>query len=143
MNRTFIFFIAVMMLATASSAQSKDEKEVAAAVEFLRKALIDGTEKPLSEIAAEELSYGHSNGDIEDKAAFIKRLVTADSDFKTIDLSEQTIRIVGNTAIVRHRLKATTADKGVPGAPNLSVLLIFQKQNGKWKLLARQATKMV
>lgn len=138
-----ISLFTLLLIATLSFAQTKDEREVADAVEFLRKALIDGKEGPLKEIAAEDLSYGHSNGKIEDKGAFVERLVTEDSDFKSIELSEQTIKIVGNTAIVRHRLQAETLDKGQPGKPNLSVLLIFQKQNGKWKLLARQATKLI
>jgi hypothetical protein len=123
--------------------QSADETEVAAAVEVLRKALISGSENELKAITAEELSYGHSNGKIEDKKEFVERLVTGDSDFNTIQLSDQTIRITENTAIVRHKLVAETMDKGQPGNPNLSVLLIWQKQKGKWKLLARQATRLV
>src|SRR5687768_16925854 len=124
-------------------AQSADEKEVASAVEALRKALISGNETDLRAITAEDLSYGHSSGKVEDKKEFMERLITGDSDFKTIQLTEQTVKIVGNTAIVRHKLVAETMDKGQPGNPSLSVLLIWQKQEGKWKLLARQATKLM
>jgi hypothetical protein len=125
-----------------SQSQSKDEKEVAAAVEALRKVMIDPTEASLQGITAEELSYGHSGGKIETRAEFIKSLVSGDSDFKTIELTEQTIKIAGNTAIVRHKLVAETADKGNPGNPKLWVLLVWQKQKGGWKLLARQAVKI-
>jgi hypothetical protein len=124
-------------------AQSADEKEVATAVETLRKALISGNENDLRAIAAEDLSYGHSSGKVEDKKEFMERLITGDSDFKSIQLSDQSVKIVGNTAIVRHKLVAETMDKGQPGNPNLSVLLIWQKQEGTWKLLARQATRLV
>jgi len=141
--KTLFLMIAIMtLLVKPSLSQSKDEKEVAAAVEALRKAMIDGIEGPLKEIAAEELSYGHSGGKIEDKATFVAKIVSGDSDFKTIELSDQTIKIVGNTAIVRHHLVAETADNGKPGNPNLHVLTVWQKQNGKWKLLARQAVKL-
>jgi hypothetical protein len=140
MKTTLSLFFLLFSLATF--AQSA-ETEVAAAVEALRKALISGNEKELKTITAEELSYGHSNGKIEDKKEFIERLVTGDSDFKTIELSDQTIKITGNTAIVRHKLVAETMDKGQPGNPNLGVLLIWQKQKGKWMLLARQATRLV
>lgn len=138
-----IAILIFLMQGSLAEAQSSDEKAVAAAVETLRKALIDADKKALTEITSPDLSYGHSSGKIEDQATFIDRLVTGDSDFKTIDLTEQTIKIVGNTAIVRHHLMATAADKGQATTPNLSVLLIFQKQNGKWKLLARQATKLI
>jgi hypothetical protein len=132
----------LFLLSQFVSAQSTDEKEVAAAVESLRKAMIEGTESALKDIAAEELSYGHSSGKIEDKASFVENIASGKSDFKTIDLSEQTIKIVGNTAIVRHHLVAETNDGGKPGNPNLSILLVWQKQKGKWKLLARQAVKV-
>jgi hypothetical protein len=124
-------------------AQSKDEIEVAAAVEALRQALISGSENELKAIAAEELSYGHSNGKVENKKEFMESLVSGGSDFRTIQLSDQTVSIVADIAIVRHKLIAETMDEGKPGNPNLSVLLIWQKQKGKWKLLARQATRLV
>lgn len=126
-----------------SLSQSKDEKDVAAAVESLRKAMIDGGEAALKSITAEELSYGHSSGKVEDKASFVANIVSGKSDFKTIDLSEQTIKVIDNIAIIRHKLVAETADNGKPGNPNLHVLLIFQKQKGDWKLLVRQAVKLV
>jgi hypothetical protein len=142
MKPFLVLAIATLYLAPLVVAQSRDESEIVAAVEYLKKALLDGEDASLKEITAEELSYGHSNGVIEDKATFIQRLTSGNSDFVSMELSDQTVRIAGNTAIVRHRLKAETFDAGVPGKPNLSVLLIWQKQNNKWKLLARQATKI-
>jgi hypothetical protein len=139
--KTLLSLLTLLFTLTAYG-QTSEEKEVGAAVEALKKALIDGKETDLNAIAAEELSYGHSSGKVEDKKTFVERLVSGDSDFKTIQLSEQTIRIVGNIAIVRHRLVAETNDNGRPGNPNLSVLLIWQNQSGKWRLLARQATKL-
>lgn len=137
-----LFSLWILLVTVCAYGQTAEEKAVGAAVEALKKALIDGNEADLNAIAAEELSYGHSSGKVEDRKMFVERLVSGNSDFKTIQLSEQTIRIVDNIAIVRHRLVAETNDNGQPGNPNLSVLLIWQKQAGKWKLLARQATKL-
>lgn len=123
-------------------AQSKDEKAVAAAVEALRKAMIDGDKTALENIAADELSYGHSSGKMQNKAEFVDGIASGASDFVTIDLTDQTIKVAGNTAIVRHKLAAQTNDGGKPGSVNLGILLIWQKQKGKWKLLARQAYKL-
>ncbi|HEY4336583.1 MAG TPA: nuclear transport factor 2 family protein, partial [Puia sp.] len=64
------------------------------------------------------------------------------SDFVTVDLSNQTVKVVGNTAWVRHTLTATTNDGGKPGNAHLSVLLVWVKQKGQWRLLARQAVKI-
>ena len=123
-------------------AQTKDEQAVTQAVENLRKALIDPDKATLDKLAMDELSYGHSSGLIQDKAAFEEALLSGSSDFVTIDLTEQTVKIVGNTAIVRHHFAATTNDGGKPGTVKLSILLVWARQKGEWKLLARQAVKI-
>lgn len=139
-----VFFIIVFVsLSALSNAQSAEEKQVASAVEVLRKAMIDADKSQLEAITAAELSYGHSSGKMEDKAAFIAALVNKVSDFVTMDLTLQTIKIVGNTALVRHNLNGEVVDSGKPGTAKLGVLLVWQKQQGKWKLLARQAFKLV
>ena len=128
--------------ATASFAQSKAEKQVASAVEMLRTAMVNGTRATLDEIAASNLSYGHSSGTIEDKASFVENIASGKSDFVSIDLIDQKITVSGKTALVRHKLSGKTLNNGTPGVVNLGVLLVFQKQSGDWKLLARQAFKL-
>jgi hypothetical protein len=93
-------------------------------------------------IASEKLSYGHSTGLVEDKKAYVEALTNGSSDFVTIKISNQTISVIDNHAIVRHRLDATTLNKGVSGEAHLHVMMIFKKEKGEWKLLARQATKV-
>lgn len=138
-------FIAVflLMLATGvkSFAQSKDEAAVAAAVDALKKAMLDADKTNLDKYTAAELSYGHSSGKVETKSEFVDALVTAKSDFVSINLADQTIKIVGNTAIVRHMLTGETNDNGNRGNVRLFVLTVWQKQKGQWKLLARQAAR--
>jgi ketosteroid isomerase-like protein len=123
------------------NAQTKAEKDVEAAVERLRTAMVSGDRSALENITANELSYGHSGGKIEDKATFVENIASGKSDFVSIDLANQTIKIVGKTAIVRHQLTAKTNDGGKPADVHLLILLIFQKQGGEWKMLARQAVK--
>lgn len=124
-------------------AQTTDETKISTAVETLKKAMLDPEKATLEKITHKDLSYGHSNGNIENQATFIEALVSGNSDFKTIDLTDQTVKVVGSTAIVRHKLFAETSNKGVLGTTKLNVLLIFQKVKGNWILLARQAAKIV
>lgn len=137
---TTIFVLACFF---ASSAQGKQESAVVNAVEQLRKAMVDADKTMLESLVSEKLSYGHSGGHIDDKKEFVEKIVNGKSDFVSIDLSEQTISISGKTAVVRHILKAKTNDGGKPGEVQLRVLLVWQKQGGQWKLLARQAVKMI
>ena len=128
---------------TFVNAQTADEMEVAETIETLKKALIDADKAVLEKLLHEDLSYGHSSGLIETKAMLIESLISNNSDFKTMDLTDQTVKVIGKTAIVRHKLMAETANKGVPSTAKLNVLLIFTKVKGEWKLLARQGAKIV
>ncbi len=92
-------------------------------------------------MVSSQLTYGHSSGLIEDKAAFVNALVSGKSLFTSINLSDQTISVSGNVAIVRHHLVGETLNNQVAGKADLLVLLVWQKLDGKWKLLARQAVK--
>lgn len=142
MIKRFIYLFVLTGIMNAAMAQSKEEAAVNAAVENLRKAMVDGDKTGLQQITSDKLSYGHSSGRVEDKATFVENIVTGKSDFVTIDLTGQTVAVSGDAAIVRHVLSATTNDSGKPGTVKLNILLIWQKQKGQWKLLARQAVKV-
>lgn len=141
-NKFILFFTTLSIFAFTVHAQTKKEKAVGDAVELLRKAIIDADKNALEDLTSGTLSYGHSGGAVDDKKTFVEKIISGQSDFVTIELSNQTISINGKTAVVRHVMDATTNDGGKPGVVKVKVLLIWQKQNGKWKLLARQAVKI-
>jgi hypothetical protein len=140
--KKLLLLFAIFNASHVCFAQSADEKQVAEAVETLRKAMIDPDKKLLESIVFDQLSYGHSSGKVENKAEFVEALVSNKSDFHTIELSNQTIQIIGKTAVVRHNLNATTSNSGVPGTAKIAILLVFQKSGKNWLLLARQAVKI-
>ena len=123
------------------SGSAADEPAVAAAAERLRIAMIDPTPTALNALVADDLSYGHSGGKVDTKTSFIADLMDRKSDFVTIAITDQTIKLVDNVAIVRHTLTADTNDSGKPGKVSIKILGVWQKQGGEWKLLARQAVR--
>ena len=139
--KKFIVFI-LLGVSVMVKAQSKDEVSVLAAVENMRLALISGDRTALENVAATDLSYGHSSGKIQDKAAFVEAIASGSSDFVTVEYKNQTVKVTGRTAIVRHELHAKTNDGGKPGEAHIGVLLVWQKQGKDWKLLGRQAFKL-
>ena len=124
-----------------SGGGANDTAAVAAAAEKLRVAMVDPTRDNVAALVADDLSYGHSGGKVDTKASFIADLLDGKSDFVTIAISEQTVKVVGDAAIVRHTLTADTLDSGKPGKVNIKTLHVWQKQGGQWKLLARQAVR--
>ena len=143
MNRLIVsLLLCCLMGSTHLFAQSADEKMIADRMEMLRKALITPDKKVLEELTADELTYGHSIGLIEDKAAFIDAMVKGRVVFTSITVSDQTIKTVGNVAIVRQHFIADLNNNNMPSKVDIIVLLIWQNQKGQWKLLARQAAKI-
>lgn len=134
--------VLIFLMAYMVNAQAKQEGAVAIAVEQLRKAMVDADSVILDKLVSAKLSYGHSNGNLDDKTIFIRKLAAGSSDFVTLSFDDQTIVVDKNVAMVRHKLHAKTNDNGRPGEVHLAVLLIWQKQRGYWKLLARQAVKI-
>jgi ketosteroid isomerase-like protein len=130
-----------LLFSTSMYAQSKQHILVKTAIEKLTSAMISGERAALEMIVSKHLSYGHSGGHVEGKTEFVEKITTGKSDFVTIDITDQTIDVLGKTAIVRHVLNATTNDSGKPGVVKLKILLIFKKEQGRWKMLARQAVK--
>ena len=79
---------------------------------------------------------------VTEEASFIDDLMTGVSDFLSINITDQTIVVVGDTALIRHTLTGDTHDKGkAPGKVNLKILQVSKKAGGQWKLLARQAVR--
>lgn len=140
-RKVSIFIVILMLMNITMFAQTKDEKDVASRVEALRTAMLNGDEQSLNELTSKNLTYGHSNALIEDKATFIQSIVSKKFVFTSIDLSNQTVTVVDKTAIVRHRLIGNTFDNNIPGKADITILLVWQKEKSSWKLLARQATK--
>ena len=136
-----IAFVFGLLAVGAALAQSPQEVSVASAAEKLRVLMIDPDARGLDALVAPELSYGHSSGRVENKAQFMDSLAAGTSDFVTLELTEQSVQVVKDAAIIRHVLNATTNDSGKPGAVSLKVLQVWQNQQGQWKLLARQAVR--
>ena len=99
MKRTISSMI-LLLLATTFLRAQEAQNEVATAVEQLRLAMIDGDKTMLESLSAEALSYGHSGGAVENKDEFVDKIVSGKSDFVTIKLDNQTIKLSGDVAIV-------------------------------------------
>lgn len=140
MKKLIVLLVAIGAVVFAK-AQENSEALLEKSLERFRLALISADKNELEELTSPELSYGHSSGLTENRTAFIQNLISKKSDFAKIKITDQSITINKEVAVVRHFLDAETIDGGKPGSVKLQVLLIWQKDQDGWKLLARQAVK--
>ena len=128
-----------MAMSSPARAATADDAAVAARVEKLRTAMLARDGAALEGLMAPDLTYGHSDRRVQNKAEVIDAIATGKSRFDTIALSDQIIHVVGDLAIVRHRFVADTVSNGMPGHPDIRILQIWQKRSAGWTMLVRQA----
>lgn len=132
-------------LATGSAqAATGEEAAVSRNLEAFRSAQAAANATALTALCAAELSYSHSDGRVEDRAAFVANATNGKSTFTSLAYRDPSIKVVGDAAIVRFHWVAE--QESVPDAKktatNLHILMVWQKQGGDWKLLARGSTKL-
>ena len=127
---------------SAALADASDEAAVKDSVEALRKALLAADKAQLEQLAAAQLSYGHSSGKVQNKAEFVDGVMTRKGVVKSLDFPDLTIAVAGDAAIARHLYISESETDSKPNKVKIGVLAVFQKQDGTWKLLARQAYKL-
>lgn len=139
------FFLGILLcFSTVLIAQDKnaEDKKINDAVSQLYKAMVDGNKDGLEELTMDSLTYGHSSGKIENKTEYVDGVLHGGFQFSSITPADQTISISGKTGIVRHIFKGEGTNNGTSATVKIGCLLVFQKEGGQWKLLARQAYKL-
>ena len=139
-----LLFLAVVLWPSSSCTQNlgSDQKQLETMVVELYQAMIAKDRNTLEKLTAETLSYGHSSGTLENKAAYIEAILNGPFEFLSIDPANQTISVSGDTAIVRHIFNAKGKNNGENVDVHIGVILVFQKHTRVWKLIARQAYKL-
>jgi len=127
---------------TRISAQSQDEEHMARAIERLRMVMMQPDSAVLASLVSNDLEYVHSSGTVRDKKGFINEFMKRQTNVTNVVFSNQTIKLSGDLAIVRHRMVADAHNPGYPPLIDIIVMMVWKKENGDWKLFARQAAKL-
>ncbi len=135
--------LAVGLLAALPAFAGADEDAVLKNVETFRAAQAAGKADPIAPLLADDLSYSHSSGSIDDKAKLLNGISTANYKWTSLEYKNPTVKVVGTAAIVRFNFvgeQEFTDGKKTP--QNLAILMNWQKQGNDWKLLSRSATRL-
>ncbi len=129
------------LAALPAAAQDADKAAVAEAVSNLTKAMLSADKTKLEALTSPQLSYGHSSGVVQTQAVFVDVIASKQTVYKSNELSNQSIDIAGDNAIVRHNWlgESGPADGSKWSVSKIGILQVWQKDGAAWKLLARQA----
>jgi ketosteroid isomerase-like protein len=139
MTKWIILLLSAAVL-PAANPDAKTEKEIMAAMDAYKQALIKRDAAALSKVLSDDLIYTHSSNLHQDKAAVLESLkgnsVTEDIDFKDLK-----VHVYGNTAVVVGDVDFHTSSGGVASVAKLNVLHVLVKGPQGWQLAARQAVR--
>ena len=137
--------IALVVSTTAAYAappsDPQAEKEVMAAMEAWRQALLKKDGAALARLYHEDIRYGHSSGLVEDKKTAVNHIVTSKADYASVDLIDTKITVHGNFALVNGRVNYKQVTDGKANDVKLHVLHVWVRTPQGWQMIGRQSTR--
>ncbi len=135
-----VLYIIFLVCAGQVNAQSDSVKLVQTIREF-HQDLVQKNTVSINQQTDKALSYGHSNGWVENKNELISHLETG--YMKYLSYNEDSIQISfnGNLANARFIADIKGEMNGNPGVYHLKVLEVWVKKGKRWVLFARQAVR--
>ncbi|HKH61463.1 MAG TPA: nuclear transport factor 2 family protein [Flavitalea sp.] len=131
------------LISIAVFSQSSNDSQIWSRVEALTRAIFETKDSTaLLDLVSTRVSYGHSGGNVEDKATMVQKAVSSKTSYKNIVFEKVSVDVDGNTAIVRHNFRAISIENGTETPLNLAILQVWKKENRKWRIWARQAVKV-
>lgn len=136
---TVLVFVA--MTSQTAFAAGSGEKDVLTALDGLKDAMLKKDRAALEKIFHPDLTYAHSSAKVESKAQAIAHMVDS-LGWEAIELSDTTVRLQGNVAIVNGKADFHERMKDKPTTTiKLLILTVWVKSPQGWQLIARQAVR--
>jgi ketosteroid isomerase-like protein len=121
---------------SAATPDPKTEKEILAAMDAYKQALINRDAEALSKVLSDDLVYTHSSNAHQDKAAVLASL-KGGTFAEAIDFKDMKVNVYGNTAVV----VGDVDFHNNTGLARLNILHVLVKGPQGWQMVARQAVR--
>jgi ketosteroid isomerase-like protein len=105
-------------------------------------AMLDGDLATLAELCADEVSYAHSNGARDTKDQYLEKVRSGYYVYHRIDHPVERVEVLGDAAIVVHRMTADLDSGGTRKSIDNLALAVWTRVSGDWRLLAYAPTPL-
>ncbi len=138
----FAIFFLLLLPAVSSFSQIKKQLKIEALEHQRFEAMTTKNISFLKTVLADDLSYTHSNGLIEDKTAHLENIENGRLQYRSIQSEEMKVRLRRHTAVGTGIVNVT----GVLNEKEFDIRLrytdVYVKEKGKWRLVAWQSLKL-
>lgn len=91
---------------------------------------------------AEDFRQIDGDADIEDKASFVEGLMSPKLKIDPYTVEDYEVRQYGDTALISGRTKMTGSWDGKPFSTHYRYIDIYARQDGAWKIVSVQITRL-
>jgi ketosteroid isomerase-like protein len=135
-----IMLLALGCALCVTGADPAQVREVTAAMESLKQAMIHKDGTALGKLLSEDLTYTHSGGQEETKAQFIQSIASGKSIVERLEYFNTAVRVNGNTALVKGGVDLYHSKTNIV---HMNILHVWVKGPDGWNMVARQATRLI
>jgi len=138
----------IVILTAAIVAQSRPTVQTEAAVkeEILRlehernRAVVDGDAAALDRLTAADYTFITLRGELRTKDEIVKGFKSGSFHYDARTISDLTVRVYGDTAIVVGRSNQKGSEDGKDYSGDYRFTRVYVKQGGQWQTVALQTT---
>jgi ketosteroid isomerase-like protein len=142
--KKLVFIPVLLLIVSLGFGQSKKEREVIERT-YLLSHTVFGTKDSLvlEDLFARQATYGHSHGNLQTREEAIKGVSKNRSVYTDTSMRLLKVIVEGDVAIVRHLFSAKEHKTDGTVTPlNFTMMLVWIKEKGKWRLMGRQAVSI-
>lgn len=137
------FVLTGICLAEDAAASSSGSIAALRAAEIKRfEANVNADAKVLGELLDDDLEYVHSDGVVDSKQAFIDSLTSGSRDYAAMSADIDSIRILGDVAIIRGNSKVTVIDAGTSRDLHIGYTDVWVWKQGRWQMTAWRSARL-
>lgn len=127
----------------ASRKVRKQDKTVILGMEDTwRQALLSAKADSLDAIIADDFLGIAANGTLSNKQQYLEHIRTGRFAFRTMDVDEQDVRVLGDVAIVSSKARIDASLNGADYRGIYRYTRVYRRTNGNWKAINFEATRV-
>jgi ketosteroid isomerase-like protein len=139
-NLTVILGVFTLLTSLAAQTANNGEQQVRVTDDRRAEALRHGDVAPLRQIYADDYTLVTAAGVVRTKADQIREIESGELRFDKFEITERTVRIYGDVAIVLSRDKSSIVLNGRQVGGDLRVTRVYKLFGTDWKVIATHAT---
>ena len=142
MQKRFSVLFPLLIMTGLLFSQSKKEQQITSLEQRRFEAMTQQDIPFLEEVLAENVTYAHSNGLVENKRQHLENVRSGNITYQEMKVEESATRLYKKTAVTNGIINVKGLYKGTSFNVRLGYTNVYVRQKRQWKLAAWQSVKL-